>query len=217
MKLFHWATALTTACLIISTQAQAGSYSDDYSSSSSEALGDYKAGNIYLGGSIGYVNSNGGGIGHQCGELTCSDTMWKAYAGYQATETVAAEVGYHNLGHYEHTWTSADGKTSALWDVNSTALSASAKVSTGLFDKVDTFGRIGFMAWNAPATIVPSYTGSSSSNTIEPTDNSGTDLLIGAGADYKVSDNLSVRGEYEHVGGDLNAHMFSVGANYKTF
>lgn len=212
MKLFHWATTLLTT-MLVTTPLYAGGFSSDYDSSS--ALGDYKAGSIYFGGAVGYLNSSGTGIGIVCGEHNCSDMSWKAYGGYQVTETVAAELGYHNLGHQEHVRASADGKTSYLWNVNTTALSASAKVSTGMFDKVDAFGRVGFMAWNAPVEVAS--TASEGSKATDPSDNGGTDLLIGAGADYKVNENLSVRGEYEHVGGDLKAHMFSLGANYKTF
>lgn len=215
MKLFHWATTLVTTLLVSTTQAYAGSLTDDYTDESVPALGDYQAGRVYFGAAAGYISSSDRGRGFMCGDATCTDTSWKAYAGYQATEKVAAELTYHNFGHYE--FVGGTGTSQALWDSDPTGLSATAKISTGLLDKADLFGRVGFVAWNAPTEITPIYSSSSSSSTSKPMDNSGTDLILGIGADYKVGENLSVRGEYEKVGGDMNAHMFSIGANYKTF
>ncbi|MBK8453894.1 MAG: outer membrane beta-barrel protein [Thiofilum sp.] len=215
MKLLHWATTLVTT-LLVTTTAHAGSLTaDDYAEDAAPLVGDYQAGKVYFGAAMGYISSSDRGRGFMCGDATCTDTSWKAYAGYQATEKIAAELSYHNFGHYEF-W-GGTGTSKALWDSDPTGLSASAKVSTGLFDKVDVFGRVGFLAWNAPTEITPQYSGSSSSSSSEPMDNSGTDLILGVGADYKLGDNLTVRGEYEKVGGDMNAHTFSVGANYKTF
>ncbi|WP_020559262.1 porin family protein [Thiofilum flexile] len=204
MKLIHWATALATT-LLVTTQVYAGSLSDDYTDDSAPLLGNYQAGKVYFGGAMGYLSSTSQSGGLTCNTATCTDLAWKAYAGYQVTEKVAAELTYHNFGHYESQVTISG--TTATTNSDPTGLSATAKISSGLFKQADVFGRAGFLAWNAA-------TEASTSTTI---DHSGTDLLIGVGADYKINENLMVRGEYERVGGDLNAHIFSLGANYKTF
>ena len=46
---------------------------------------------------------------------------------------------------------------------------------------------------------------------------SGSDLLLGAGADYKVNENWGIRGEYEHVGGLMKSHAYTMGATYSTY
>ena len=43
----------------------------------------------------------------------------------------------------------------------------------------------------------------------------GTDLTLGAGAEYKLDENWAVRGEYEHFNG-LDANMYSIGATFSS-
>jgi opacity protein-like surface antigen len=79
-----------------------------------------------------------------------------------------------------------------------TGIGASAVYSMPVADKIEAFGKGGAMMWEG---------GSSD----------GTDLLLGAGASYKMDDNWALRGEYEHVGGELKAGMYSVGATFSSF
>lgn len=58
------------------------------------------------------------------------------------------------------------------------------------------FGKVGLMAWEESAKT------NNATNGIL----AGSDLLLGAGADYKVNENWGIRGEYEHVGGLTKSH-----------
>ena len=79
-----------------------------------------------------------------------------------------------------------------------TGISAAGLYSMPVADNLEAFGKAGLMAWDSDGTA------------------SGTDFLLGAGATYKMDENWGVRGEYEHVGGDLKANMYSVGAVFST-
>jgi len=83
-------------------------------------------------------------------------------------------------------------------DVKVTGLSASGLYSMPVADNLKAFGKAGAIAWDSDGTA------------------NDTDILLGAGATYKIDDNWGVRGEYEHVGGDLKANMYSVGAVFST-
>ena len=65
-------------------------------------------------------------------------------------------------------------------------------------DNLEAFGKAGMIAWDSDGT------------------DSGTDFLLGAGATYKMDENWGVRGEYERIGGDIKANMYSVGAVFST-
>lgn len=80
-----------------------------------------------------------------------------------------------------------------------TGISAAGVYSMPVADKLEAFGKAGMVAWKSDSTA-----------------KNGTDFLLGAGATYKLDDNWGVRGEYERIGGDIKANMYSVGAVFST-
>ena len=181
---------LATIVAISSTSAMAEGLFD--SSSSSD-----KTGSMYAGVSLGKSSLKGDTFGD--GDTSSN---WKIYGGYQLTPEISAEAAYHKIGVVDKALSNGD-------DLKLTGLSASGVYTMPVADKLSAFGKAGFMAWDSNAVRVRA------DKTTTPLD--GTDVLLGAGATYKLDDNWGVRGEYEHVGGDLKANMYSVGATFSSF
>lgn len=123
--------------------------------------------------------------------MDCDDSNWKLYGGYEITSNLAVEAAYHSIL-----------KNKGL-DV--TGMSASGLYNVPVANNIKAFGKAGFIAWES----------------VDGCDNSSscgddTDFLLGAGATYKFSENWGVRGEYEHIGGDADADMYSIGAVLST-
>lgn len=133
------------------------------------------------------------------GDETVSN--WKAYGGYQFTPEMSVEAGYHKIGEVKDVLANGD-------DLSITGLSAAGLYTMPIADNLKAFGKAGIMAWDSNAARVRD------DGSKVPFD--GTDLLLGAGATYKLDENWGIRGEYEHVGGDLDANMYSVGAVFST-
>lgn len=125
-----------------------------------------------------------------CGSVDCKSSNWKLLAGYDVTSNIAVEGAYHNLYKKDN--------------VKATGISGAGLYKMPVSDDIEAFGKAGFMAWEA-------------SNATSGGTADGTDVLLGAGATYKIDDNWGIRGEYEHVGGDLKANMYSLGATFSTF
>lgn len=124
------------------------------------------------------------------GAVNCDDQNWKLYGGYEITSSIAAEAAYHRILNTQN--------------VKATGMSASGLYNVPVADNLKAFGKVGAIAWrsNDPSDSVD-Y-------------NRGTDFLLGAGATYKIGDNWGIRGEYENIGGDVDADMYSVGAVFST-
>lgn len=142
---------------------------------------------IYLGGSIGQAES-------RCmlaeSDSDCTTDGWKVYGGYKFTDNIAVEAGYYNLGKAEESTTDVDfGKVDASGEA--TGFGISGVYSHEVIDNLEVFGKAGLMNWNLEGKV----SGSLGSATEEQ---DGTSLLLGVGAAYKFTENLAVRGEYEH-------------------
>jgi hypothetical protein len=124
-----------------------------------------------------------------CGNAQCQDTAWKVFGGYKINSEFGVEGGYHNFG-------SKNGV-----DTSGVSLAGTAAYSIG--EGYDIIGKAGLMNWKSSASETQAS-------------NKGTNLLIGAGVNYKVDDHWGVRGEYEKVSGDLQADMYSIGATYSS-
>ncbi|MBU0656324.1 MAG: outer membrane beta-barrel protein [Gammaproteobacteria bacterium] len=131
----------------------------------------------------------------------CDSTGWKLFGGYKVTPNIAVEGGYYSLVNAEETV--APGVDA---EVTASGLGLAGVASLPVADDLELFGKAGVMRWDAERKV-----------TGFPTDKAdGTDLLLGAGATYMVGDNWGIRGEYENVGGDLDASMYSVGATFSS-
>ncbi|WML90734.1 porin family protein [Thiothrix lacustris] len=134
--------------------------------------------------------------------VACDSTGYKLSTGYKFNKNLAVEGGYYDL--FNNDGTSQETlKKSA---VNASGLSL-AGVGSYFFDhKKSLSGKAGIMAWqvdgNTDGVLVDAM--------------SGTDILLGVGAGYELNDYWQLRGEYEHVGGDLEVNVYSVGTTLST-
>lgn len=147
---------------------------------------------LYFGGSLGSSRWHG----DDAPGLDRSDYGWKGYAGYEFTPNIALELGYVDLGEF----TSSVG---------------AAKVDGAYLDAVGKYrftpqwsglARAGLFASKLEAPGLGS--------------DRGTGLKVGVGAQYDISQNLAVRGEYERYrveAFDTNPQVgfWSVGLNLK--
>ena len=151
---------------------------------------------FYGGTSMGYGSSNCSYSG-----IDCSGVGVKVFGGYKFNDNVAIEGGYHQLFSAEETL----GSTTV--QVEGSGLSLNALGIYPVSPQLDVFGKVGLMAWEETAKTNQTTNGILS----------GSDLLLGAGADYKLNENWGIRGEYEHVGGLMKSHSYTMGATYSTY
>lgn len=160
----------------------------------------YKDGsaNFYVGAGVGILGKDAGDL---CDNLDLNCTSWKTFVGYRPLENFALEGSYHHLN---SGWSNAaKDPTLKSRKYEATGLSASALTIYPLKDNLDLFGKLGFLAWEERIN------GKAAAD--------GTDMLLGAGIQSKVSGNLGLRGEVEYVGGDLDSTNYSAGLTYSTF
>lgn len=133
--------------------------------------------------------------------VACDSTGWKLLGGYKFTDNLAVEGGYYDL--FSNDGISATGAKSVA---NGSGIAMSTVGSYSIDGKSSLSGKVGIMAWEAEG----------STDGVTKSVMNGTDVLLGAGAGYKLNDNWQVRGEYEHVGGDLEANIYSAGVTLST-
>jgi OOP family OmpA-OmpF porin len=163
---------------------------------SSNAGGTQSTNPVYIGGSLGTSS-----VDSFCdGQNNCddSDMGWKVFAGYDFSERIAFEVGYNSLGEMQ----SSTKKTK----ITGYELAAVGKMP--LNDQIGLFGKAGLFRWEAKN---------------DDGKRSAFDILFGAGVDYKINGNMSVRGEWERFN-DIETKsndtsdidMLSLGFTYRT-
>ncbi len=184
--------------------------------------------NWYVGANIGQSRATidderiiGGLLGSGLAAARISDdnrsTGGKLFAGYQLSRNFALEGGYFNLGRfgYQAALTpagSVDGKI-RLQGVNLDLVG-----SLPLSERVSVFGRVG--AAYAQARDHFSSTGAVHAVDPDPRKNA-VNVKFGAGLQYDVSDNLSMRAEAERyrindaVGNKGDIDLYSVGLVYR--
>ncbi|MEB4593022.1 outer membrane beta-barrel protein [Candidatus Thiothrix sp. Deng01] len=134
--------------------------------------------------------------------VECDSSGWKLLGGYKFNDNIAVEGGYYNIFNNDGT----DATTGKEAVVKGTGIAMSTIGSYSINDTTSLTGKVGLMAWRAEADLAGTRTSAMD----------GTDVLSGVGVGYKLNDNWQVRGEYEHVGGDLDANMYSAGATLST-
>ena len=146
---------------------------------------------FYVGGSFGSATAKDACTGLSGSGISCddTDTAWRILGGYQINRNFAAELGYHNLG------TAKASGFGVSVEIESKAWELVGIVAYPVVDKFSVYGKFGFYRGETKAT---SNTGFSASDT-------NTDFTFGLGAQYDVTRQLGVRGEYQKyndVGGD---------------
>lgn len=137
------------------------------------------------------------------------DTGWKAFAGYRIMKYLAVEGAYTNFGEATaNTVITAPTAGTVNTDLESESWSISAVGILPLNDQFSLFARLGVNVWN----IDISASGTGSGAVVVSDSEDGTDVVYGLGAAYNITQNLSVRGEWERYdfdGDDID--LLSVG------
>ena len=133
--------------------------------------------------------------------VKCEGDGWKFFGGYEITPTIAVEGGYYRF--FNNRATSGNDVVT----VNGTGMALAGVGSMPVAHNTDLFAKAGFMAWEANAK--------SNNSKVAATD--GTDVLLGVGGKYKLNPNWDIRGELEHVGGDLKSNTYSVGTAFSSY
>ncbi len=177
---------------------------------------------IYVGGSYGQANTRCMLL-YKSEDKDCATGGWKTFAGYKFTENLAIEGTYYKLGKAEETY-----KHAILGDVEGTGeasgLGLSGLYAFEIFDNFDVFGKLGMMRWDLEGTAKNSSIGTKSPS------QSGTSMIYGAGASYKITDSIALRGEYERFAAEYqndlsdstktkesNVDVLSAGVTFSTF
>ncbi|SEA12318.1 Outer membrane protein beta-barrel domain-containing protein [Thiothrix caldifontis] len=132
----------------------------------------------YLGASMGSTTTDGFCDGFRACDN--SDKSWKAFAGVRVNDNIVVEGGYVDFGKQTGSHTSGDISQQA------TAFTTAAVAGIPMNEQIEIFGKAGIARWTLEKT--------DSSGT---TENTGTDVLVGVGADYNLGDNMGVRAEWE--------------------
>jgi OOP family OmpA-OmpF porin len=142
-----------------------------------------------------------------------TDTGWKAFAGYRLMKYMAVEGAYTNFGEA----TAHSIITSPLSGVVDTTVEAEAWTVSALGilplgDQFSLFGRLGVNFWNIDVSAAG--TGGGGIATASE-DDDGTDWVYGVGAAYNLTNNLSVRGEWERYDfDDGDVDLLSAGISW---
>ena len=152
-------------------------------------------------------------------DITCSadDTgsAFKFYVGNQFTQTLGAEFGFVDLGRVK-----ASGTDSVFGTVDSSfkAEGFFAAITGSMpLGEVSLFGKVGLLRWDLDADVSSSVFGSGSVS------ESGTDPLVGVGAQMIVGQATALRVEWERfmdIGdedetGQSDVDVISVGVVFK--
>lgn len=133
----------------------------------------------YLGASIGKISTDS-----FCDSLTQCDntaTSWKTFAGVRVNENLVLEGSYVDFG--KQTGLSKAG-TPHTQQANAFSLGAVAGIPVAA--QIEAFGKAGLARWT--------HEHQQNNGSAETT---GTDVFIGAGANYDLGSNMGVRAEWE--------------------
>ena len=156
------------------------------------------AGKVYGGASVGTME---GDLKEACDALDKDCMGWKVFGGYQFAPNFAVEGGYYKLADLSE---SDNAGTTMKFQASGVAITGVASMPVA--PKIDLFGKLGMMQWDAKAKL--------NGKTFDKDD--GTDAMAGVGLNYKITDTLGIRGEYEHIDGDVGSDMLSAGATFST-
>ena len=154
----------------------------------------------YAGGSIGLTTIDICGDLTAFGATTCDDedTGFKLFGGYKFNRNLAVEGGFVDFGEISASFPTGSAT------VSSDALFAAAVGILPVSSKFSVFGKLGFFMWDLTAT----GTGGTVSD-------DGTDLLIGVGLGFDITERLTIRAEWEdYDGGGDGVNFLSAGLQY---
>ena len=149
----------------------------------------------FVGGSVGSAS-----VDDPQGGVNDSDSGFKLFGGYRFNEYFAVEGFYAGLGEPESTPSGVPVSTEL------TGYGAQLVASLPVGDQFAVFGKVGFYSWEEDFSVFG----------IDATSDDGTDPTYGIGATFKVSDRVSIRGEWEFYDiedafGEIDADLLSIG------
>ncbi len=130
----------------------------------------------------------------------CKTNGWKIFGGYKFTDNMAIEAGYYDLGEREgdHFVTSNNNKNKVGTNTGkASGIGLTGVYSQPIADDIEVFGKLGAMFWKTEGDMSYDHDDRSVN-----TDEDGTSVLFGLGASYNLSDNWSIRGEWERYNVD---------------
>jgi len=167
---------------------------------------DYFNGELAAGGATSLSTSDNG-----------SGNQWRLQGGYRLNQYLALEAGYIDFGQADYKASYTGG--SARGDLKAGGVDVAALASVPLNDSFSVFAKAGVvfahvkssLSAGAPASLASS---DSTSNVVRP--------LLGIGANYKLTQNVDLRADFDHVSGlgdssktgKMDANMISVGFAY---
>jgi opacity protein-like surface antigen len=197
---FYQTLLIAISCSLSSSIALAGSTTPfkPFKPANAASSG---TGTSYIGASLGSTTLSDG-----CENIACEDgnQAWKIYGGYEIGGQVILEGGYVSLGELKGNDTTA--KTAGF--------TASTLAYIPVNEQINIFGKAGFFKWENEIT--------QSDQKITTDD---TSALVGFGANYKISNNLNVRAEWEQYKDIImdedesktNLNTLSMGLTFSSF
>ena len=108
---------------------------------------------------------------------------WKLVGGFRPNDVLALELSYGKVGGFDEIFANGTSAESQFY-----AVTASALMSLPLNTNLTPFVRAGLSLW---------WESADSAASAVRTEETGTGAVLGLGADYRFSDRLSLRGEWE--------------------
>lgn len=195
--------ALTALSLFTSSAMAYEPFAPKKENDGGTVYGGVSVGKTKMGSAIDTIQEDADGNTYvepiDCASGDCDGNNWKVFAGYDITSNLAVEAAYHNI---------IKDTGPSPYKIQATGMSASGLYNVPVAENLKVFGKAGVMAWSLTDEHEGYYS--------YFYDKEGTDFLLGAGATYKLNENWGIRGEFEQIGGPLDAQMYSVGALFST-
>ena len=146
---------------------------------------------FYIGGSLGRSEMK-----DSCKDVTIScdktDKAWKIFGGYQFTRSLAAELGYTDLG--ETKASGVQGGVAVNGNVSSKALELVGVGSMALMQELSLYAKLGIYHGSTDSSASAAVPGFAISGSASGTN---TDFTVGFGVQVSILRNLAARAEWQ--------------------
>ncbi|MCK4952021.1 MAG: outer membrane beta-barrel protein [Gammaproteobacteria bacterium] len=143
---------------------------------------------------------------------TFSDTesSWNVFVGYKYSINLGLEVGYTSFGEFGYSGTKTGPAGTYTGTREITGFYGAIVGYFPLSETLSLMGKFGMASWDEDGSI----SNASMQNSAFVRGDSSSDLLIGAGIEYKITDSISFRGDLMQLKAPENIHMWSAGLIY---
>lgn len=157
-------------------------------------------GAFYIGGSIGSASLTEDFDGF---DVDADSAAFRIVAGWRFNDYFTLEGGYHNFGTFEQSFDAGGEPVDVSLKADGFTLGATGTIPLG--EKFALYGRAGSFFWDGDAEI-------NGASQARPED---TNLYIGAGAKYAISDRLSLVGDWTRYElEDTESNVASLGLTF---